>query len=79
MSRQQAETVLLASMQLTRQLAADEVKAFGVGEVGMANTTPAAATIGVLTGSDPDAVVGCETNLPLWRSGPIRWRWCARR
>lgn len=57
MSRQQAETVLLASMQLTRQLAADGVKAFGVGELGMANTTPAAATISVLTGSDPDAVV----------------------
>ncbi|MBM7003775.1 nicotinate-nucleotide--dimethylbenzimidazole phosphoribosyltransferase, partial [Klebsiella pneumoniae] len=31
MSRQQAETVLLASMQLTRQLAADGVEAFGVG------------------------------------------------
>ena len=47
MSRQQAETVLLASMHLTRQLAADGVKVFGVGELGMANTTPAAATISV--------------------------------
>ncbi|HDN2925441.1 TPA: nicotinate-nucleotide--dimethylbenzimidazole phosphoribosyltransferase [Klebsiella pneumoniae] len=69
MSRQQAETVLLASMQLTRQLAADGVKAFGVGELGMANTTPAAATISVLTGSDPDAVVGCGANLPLAQRG----------
>ncbi len=34
MSRQQAETVLLASMHLTRQLAADGVKAFGVGGIG---------------------------------------------
>ena len=65
----QAETVLLASMQLTRQLAADGVKAFGVGELGMANTTPAAATISVLTGSDPDAVVGCGANLPLAQRG----------
>ena len=69
MSRQQAETVLLASMHLTRQLAADGVKAFGVGELGMANTTPAAATISVLTGSDPDAVVGCGANLPLAQRG----------
>ena len=69
MSRQQAETVLLASMHLTRQLAADGVKAFSVGELGMANTTPAAATISVLTGSDPDAVVGCGANLPLAQRG----------
>ena len=78
MSRQQAETVLLASMHLTRQLAADGVKAFGVGELGMANTTPAAATISVLTGSDPDAVVAVGL-ICRWRSGAIRWRWCARR
>jgi hypothetical protein len=32
MSRQQAETVLLASMRFTRQLAADGVKVFGAGE-----------------------------------------------
>ena len=69
MSRQQAETVLLASMRFTRQLAADGVKVFGVGELGMANTTPAAATISVLTGSDPDAVVGCGANLPLAQRG----------
>ncbi|HBR4687170.1 TPA: nicotinate-nucleotide--dimethylbenzimidazole phosphoribosyltransferase, partial [Klebsiella pneumoniae] len=43
--------------------------AFGVGELGMANTTPAAATISVLTGSDPDAVVGCGANLPLAQRG----------
>ncbi|HIB5605677.1 TPA: nicotinate-nucleotide--dimethylbenzimidazole phosphoribosyltransferase, partial [Klebsiella pneumoniae] len=49
--------------------AADGVKAFGVGELGMANTTPAAATISVLTGSDPDAVVGCGANLPLAQRG----------
>ena len=41
----------------------------GVGELGMANTTPAAATISVLTGSDPDAVVGCGANLPLAQRG----------
>ncbi len=69
MSRQQAETVLLASMQLTRQLAADGVKAFGVGELGMANTTPAAAIVSVLTGSDAQEVVGIGANLPLAKVG----------
>ncbi len=78
MSRQQAETVLLASMQLTRQLAADGVKAFGVGELGMANTTPAAATISVLTAATLTRwwAVG---PICRWRSGAIRWRWCASR
>lgn len=78
MSSQQAETVLLASMHLTRQLAADGVKAFGVGELGMANTTPAAATISVLTGSDLTRwwAVGL---ICRWRSGAIRWWWCAVR
>ncbi len=35
----------------------------------MANTTPAAAVISVLTGSDPDTVVGCGANLPLAQRG----------
>ncbi|MCY0038473.1 nicotinate-nucleotide--dimethylbenzimidazole phosphoribosyltransferase [Klebsiella pneumoniae] len=69
MSRQQAETVLLASMHLTRQLAADGVESLRRRRIGMANTTPAAATISVLTGSDPDAVVGCGANLPLAQRG----------
>ena len=54
---------------MSRQQAADGVKVFGVGELGMANTTPAAATISVLTGSDPDVVVGCGANLPLAQRG----------
>ncbi len=69
MSRQQAETVPLASMQLTRQLAADGVKAFGVGELGMANTTPGRSDDQCPDGQRPDAVVGCGANLPLAQRG----------
>jgi nicotinate-nucleotide--dimethylbenzimidazole phosphoribosyltransferase len=65
MTRAQAIELLLASMQYTRQLAADGVTLFGVGELGMANTTPAAAVVSVLTQTEPDAVVGVGANLPV--------------
>lgn len=68
MTTEQAEVVLLSVVRYTRQLAAQGVKLFGVGELGMANTTPAAAVVSVLTGSAPEAVVGLGANLPesLW-------------
>ncbi|STV42485.1 nicotinate-nucleotide-dimethylbenzimidazole phosphoribosyltransferase [Klebsiella pneumoniae subsp. ozaenae] len=54
MSRQQAETVLLASMQLTRQLAADGGESLRRRRIWeWPIPPPAAATISVLTGSDP--------------------------
>ncbi|QIP24328.1 nicotinate-nucleotide--dimethylbenzimidazole phosphoribosyltransferase [Klebsiella aerogenes] len=65
MSREQAEALLLASMRYTRQLAEQGVRLFGVGELGMANTTPAAAVVSVLTGHDAGDVVGIGANLPL--------------
>ncbi|CNH99760.1 nicotinate-nucleotide--dimethylbenzimidazole phosphoribosyltransferase [Yersinia pekkanenii] len=64
MTRQQAEDLLLASIMLTLQQVADGVKVFGVGELGMANTTPAAAMVSVLTDSDPELVVGLGANFP---------------
>lgn len=64
MTTEQAEAVLLSTVRYTRQLAAQGVKLFGVGELGMANTTPAAAVVSVLTGSAPEAVVGLGANLP---------------
>lgn len=65
MSRQQAQDLLLSTVRYTRELAAQGVRLFGVGELGMANTTPAAAVVSVLTGSDPESVVGIGANLPL--------------
>ncbi|TCW17742.1 nicotinate-nucleotide-dimethylbenzimidazole phosphoribosyltransferase [Raoultella sp. BIGb0138] len=65
MSREQATTLLLASIRFTRELAAEGVRLFGVGELGMANTTPAAAVVSVLTGHDARDVVGIGANLPV--------------
>ncbi|HAT1569370.1 TPA: nicotinate-nucleotide--dimethylbenzimidazole phosphoribosyltransferase [Kluyvera cryocrescens] len=64
MSAEQAQSLLLATMNYTRSLAQQGVTLFGVGELGMANTTPAAAVVSVLTGTDPEAVVGIGANLP---------------
>jgi nicotinate-nucleotide--dimethylbenzimidazole phosphoribosyltransferase len=69
MHRSQAEELLLEVMRYTRELAKEGVTLFGVGELGMANTTPAAAIVSVLTGSDAEAVVGIGANLPLSRVG----------
>lgn len=64
MSAGQAQALLFATMDYTRHLADQGVTLFGVGELGMANTTPAAAIVSVLTGSEPEAVVGIGANLP---------------
>lgn len=69
MSRSQAEELLLEVIRYTHELAKDGVTLFGVGELGMANTTPAAAIVSVLTGSDAEKVVGIGANLPLSRVG----------
>ncbi|WP_434643775.1 nicotinate-nucleotide--dimethylbenzimidazole phosphoribosyltransferase [Klebsiella sp. I138] len=69
MSREQATALLLASIRYTRELAAQGVRVFGVGELGMANTTPAAAVVSVLTGSDAQDVVGIGANLPVAQLG----------
>ncbi|HHG8774163.1 TPA: nicotinate-nucleotide--dimethylbenzimidazole phosphoribosyltransferase [Raoultella planticola] len=65
MSREQATALLLASIRFTRELAAQGVRLFGVGELGMANTTPAAAVVSALTGHDARDVVGIGANLPV--------------
>lgn len=73
MTRQQAEDLLCASALLTLRQAAEGVKVFGVGELGMANTTPAAAMVSVFTDSDPELVVGIGL-ISLARSCIIKWR-----
>lgn len=67
MTRQAAEQLLLDSAQLVQARARDGVSVFGVGELGIANTTPASAIISVLCGCDPHEVVGIGANLPLDR------------
>ncbi|WBM71586.1 nicotinate-nucleotide--dimethylbenzimidazole phosphoribosyltransferase [Buttiauxella sp. WJP83] len=65
MSRQDAEQLLLASAQLVKKRADEGVSIFGVGELGIANTTPASAMISVFSDCDPHDVVGIGANLPL--------------
>lgn len=69
MSAEQAQSVLMSTINCTRQLAEQGVTLFGVGELGMANTTPAAAMVSVLTDSEPEAVVGVGANLPQTQLG----------
>ncbi|HCD1227376.1 TPA: nicotinate-nucleotide--dimethylbenzimidazole phosphoribosyltransferase [Citrobacter freundii] len=69
MSHSQAAELLLEVIRYTHELAKDGVTLFGVGELGMANTTPAAAIVSVLTCSDAEEVVGIGANLPLSRVG----------
>ena len=64
MSRRQAEKLLLDVICYTQELAKNGVTLFGVGELGMANTTPAAAIVSTITGRDPEEVVGIGANLP---------------
>ncbi|XNM85779.1 nicotinate-nucleotide--dimethylbenzimidazole phosphoribosyltransferase [Escherichia coli] len=49
---------------LYAELAKNGVTLFGVGELGMANTTPAAAIVSTITGRAPEEVVGIGANLP---------------
>ena len=58
MNRCQVEELLLEVIRYTRELAKNGVTLFGVGELGMANTTPAAAIVSTITGRDPEEVVG---------------------
>jgi len=65
MTDAQARHVLEVGADLVRERVAQGVTLFGVGELGMANTTPAAAMVSVLTGASPMDVVGRGANLPL--------------
>ncbi|MGP3592883.1 nicotinate-nucleotide--dimethylbenzimidazole phosphoribosyltransferase [Vagococcus sp. WN89Y] len=64
MSMDDAQVLLQKTIDYARALAEQGVTLFGVGELGMANTTPAAAIVSVLTGEAPEAVVGLGANLP---------------
>jgi nicotinate-nucleotide--dimethylbenzimidazole phosphoribosyltransferase len=59
MPREIAEQAIEAGIQLTREASAAGYKIVGTGEVGMGNTTPAAACIMAALGiDDPDLAVG---------------------
>lgn len=65
MSTQVANALLVSVMTHTCELVEQGVSVFGVGELGMANTTPAAAMVSVLADAAPSDVVGRGANFPL--------------
>ncbi len=56
-------------MRYTRAWPRRALPCLASAELGMANTTPAAAIVSVLTGSDAQEVVGIGANLPLAKVG----------
>lgn len=63
MSRAQALAAVSVGIETVRGLVADGVDLIGTGEMGIGNTTAAAAVVSALTGADPADVVGPGTGL----------------
>jgi nicotinate-nucleotide--dimethylbenzimidazole phosphoribosyltransferase len=63
MSREQALAAVSVGIETVRGLVADGVDLIGTGEMGIGNTTAAAAVVSALTGVDPAGVVGPGTGL----------------
>lgn len=65
MSYEQAEQLILDTANYVKQsIDREQLSVIGVGELGIANTTPAAAIISTVTGQLPTHVVGLGANLP---------------
>ena len=63
MTPEECEAALAVGRATVRRAAADGVRAIGLGEMGIANTTAAAALLTALTGASPDATVGRGTGI----------------
>lgn len=63
MTREEAASAVLTGVRLARELATDGVRLVGTGEMGIGNTTPAAALVAAYTEAEPAAVVGPGTGL----------------
>ncbi|HEV3031956.1 MAG TPA: nicotinate-nucleotide--dimethylbenzimidazole phosphoribosyltransferase [Polyangia bacterium] len=63
MSRAEAEIALGVGARLAAEAAGEGVEVLGAGEMGIGNTTAAAAVVAALTGAAPDVVVGRGTGV----------------
>jgi nicotinate-nucleotide--dimethylbenzimidazole phosphoribosyltransferase len=63
MTRQEAEAALQVGMRLAREAALAGTELLAAGEMGIGNTTSAAAVLSALTGLDPGKTVGRGTGL----------------
>lgn len=58
-----AQRAVEIGIEIARKLAGGGVTLIGIGEMGIANSTPAAAILSAITGIAPDAIVGRGTGL----------------
>ena len=63
MTHQQAEKSILTGFQLTADLFHEGIELLGTGDMGIANTTPSASIGCVLTGINPEEMVGRGTGV----------------
>jgi nicotinate-nucleotide--dimethylbenzimidazole phosphoribosyltransferase len=63
MTREQCARAVLVGVEAAREAAQEGVLLLGTGEMGIGNSTAAAALTAVFTGADPEAVVGRGTGL----------------
>ncbi len=63
MSREEAASAVMVGVQVARELIADGVRVIGTGEMGIGNTTAAAALTATFTGAVVATVVGRGTGL----------------
>lgn len=68
MAHDVAEKLILdAALYVQEQIEREHLTVIGIGELGVANTTSAAALVCVITRCDPEEVVGLGANLPSER------------
>ena len=63
MTRQEAIRAIEIGIEMSEKYIQEDYKAIGIGEMGIANTTPSAAIISVIAGCDPQEVTGMGAGL----------------
>ena len=63
MTREQCAQAVLVGVEAAREAAERGYTLIGTGEMGIGNTTAAAALTAAFTGAEPEAIVGCGTGL----------------
>ena len=63
MTQRETTSAIDVGIEIARELANDGTTLMGIGDMGIANSTPAAALLCALTGIAPDAMVGRGTGL----------------
>ena len=63
MTRQEAIRAIEIGIEMSENYIQEDYKVIGIGEMGIANTTPSAAIISVIAGCDPQEVTGMGAGL----------------